>query len=212
MGLLYKGVDISQGSPVEDWQTHGMKFVPPKGCRARKEKPRMIVLHWTGSENKAEQVFRTLNSRELGVHLVTQGTRVVQLCDLDLVALHAGVANEGSIGIENRNRGRPPSSPGHIRAVSTSLIHGQRMLTLDFTKDEVATIASLVTVMCDHFGIEKVIPGRGSEPHDAVLTRAELARWNGVLGHYQVSIAKTDPGSALLRSLVLDHGFRMKAP
>lgn len=80
------------------------------GTRKRKAPARAVVHHWTGGTGGAQAVAHTLRTRKsrktgkpepLSIHFIVEPSgRVVQCADLDTVTLHAGAANEWSIGVE----------------------------------------------------------------------------------------------------------------
>lgn len=214
MGLLYNGTDLAGHLKVEDYREHGMQFVPGRGARKRLRvtKPELVVLHWTGAENAPEKVYANLQKRTppvggLGCHLVTHGTRIVQLCDLQHAAFCGGPkTNDRGVHIEAVNKGRGPST----RRVYKALIHGEWEKCLAFTDEEVETICALTSRLCEVFSIPKVLAGRAGIAEDKVMSAMQVSRFAGVLGHFQVEPGKYDPGTQLFDALILHHNFRMQ--
>lgn len=77
-----------------------------KNTKRFKKPPEGMVLHWTGAENPASRVARTLTNRNLSVTFVIEkdGT-IVQLADVLTRTAHAGIANDRFMGVEIVSRG-----------------------------------------------------------------------------------------------------------
>lgn len=89
------------------------------GARRRKAPARAVVFHWTGGSRGVEGVASTLRQRGLSIHFVVEPSgRVVQCADLDTVTLHAGAANEWSIGVEIVGGPAKDFTPEQYRAIA----------------------------------------------------------------------------------------------
>jgi len=197
-----------------------LSFAGLRSTRPRREPVRAIVLHWTGGAGGPAAVYRTLRTRSgprspdgLSIHYVvgTDG-ETVQMAPLSLVCLHAGIANEWSVGIEIVSPGFPMGT-AHEREkksgvrrevyadkLKTSRRTGVRML--DFTEAQTAAAMLLVETLCDSLKLPRRVPIEA----DGALARRELrpeelARFAGVMGHYHCHPTKLDPGTAILERL-----------
>jgi len=193
-------------APVLTWQDHGMRFNNGRGARRRhpKQKIDLIVLHWTGGEGTAKQIYKTLTSRELGVEFVVDREGVIwQFADPARVdTFDAGRVNPRSVGIEIVNygfsRGRPPGK-GAVRPVYQSSLNGKARSFAGFFPGQMRSTVAL----CDALrGPLKAIPKRlprndKGEVLRRVMTHEEVDNYSGVLGHFHVSRKKTDPGTEI---------------
>jgi N-acetylmuramoyl-L-alanine amidase len=95
--------------------------------------------------------------------------------------------------------GRPTTVPRPIREQPiTGTIQGQQLHQYDFTPEQYEALARLSATLCTIF--PKI---RCDYPRDAAgvlipqkLGDAELAVYQGILGHYHVQTNKVDPGPA----------------
>lgn len=200
--------------------SESLSFAGLRSTHPRVQPCRAIVLHWTGGAGGPAAVYRTLRTRSgprtpdgLSVHYVvgTDG-EVVQMAPHGLVCLHAGIANEWSVGIEVVSPGFPMGSAyererkaGVRREVysdkwKTTRRAGVKML--DFTEAQNAALVLLVETLCDTLRIPRRVP---IDADGSLLRRemrpAELASFAGVLGHAHCHPTKLDPGSAILERL-----------
>jgi hypothetical protein len=174
-------------------------------------KPSLVVIHWTGAENPPEAVYRNLGKRRppptgLGTHLITDGLRVVQVCDMQHAALCGGPTNERAVHIEAKNKGRGVSAK---RVTRREHYHGAMQRVLGFEPIELDAIARVTVRLCDALGIPRIIPARAGTIFPDVLSRRQLARFSGVLGHFMVSGEKLDPGMGIFEHLAINYGFRL---
>jgi N-acetyl-anhydromuramyl-L-alanine amidase AmpD len=159
-----------------------------------------VVVHWTGGERRsARNVYQVLRNRGLSVHFVIDADgRITQMTPLDARAAHAGIANARSVGIEVVNPG-PVSSgitPDPRRQVVEAHIHGRRIRYYDFTPEQYAALFELVSWLLDYFNIPKQV-----STATTAMPEQDLMRFEGVLGHYQITRNKTDPGPRILDAL-----------
>lgn len=183
--------------------------------RTRKRKPgtlRAVVLHWTGAENPASTMRRTLETRNLSVHaFVDQKGQVTHFEDpARVVCLHAGVANEWSAGVEIANVGVGALKPKWPRTRYPLALNGRPAVPCAaFYPEQLTSVAELVEGWCEAYGIPRELP---REPDGGVawrvLSAEEQASFSGVLGHFHVAIGKRDPGKDLLQYLALRWGQR----
>ena len=163
------------------------------------------VVHWTGGTGDARRVGKTLMSRGLSIHYVVEPSgRIVQLAEHGTRCAHAGIANDGSIGIEVVSRGYP------TRAADEHDVHvigGRRVRCLRWPDEQMRSVVWLVEALCGELGIPRVIPGESGEV--ALTRRAGPTGWvrlAGVIGHLHVHNAKDDPGGAVFHELAQE-GF-----
>jgi N-acetyl-anhydromuramyl-L-alanine amidase AmpD len=195
-----------------------LSFARLRSTHPRRERCRAIVLHWTGGMGGPEQVYRTLRSRVgprtpdgLSVHYVISAHgEVVQMAPTSLVCLHAGVANEWSVGVEIVSPGLPMGAAyerekkaGVQRAVYADRMRKARrpIKLLDFTTAQTDAVTLLVESLCDTLGIVRAVPTEGDELMRRQMTAAELGAFSGVMGHFHAHPTKLDPGTALLERL-----------
>lgn len=197
-----------------------LTFAGLRSTRPRRERCRAIVVHWTGGAGGPAAVYRTLRTRTgprspdgLSVHYVVGSDgEVVQMAPHDAVCLHAGVANEWSVGIEVVSPGFPAGS-AHMRERKAGVrreVYRDRLKTtrrggvamLDFTAAQTSALELLVGSLCDEMQIRRAVP---VEPGGLLMRREmtpdELADFEGVLGHYHAHPTKMDPGTAFLERL-----------
>lgn len=197
----------------------GLSFAGLRSTHPRTERCRAVVLHWTGGAGGPAQVYRTLRTRSgprspdgLSVHyVVSTAGEVVQMAPHHLVCLHAGIANEWSIGIEIVSPGLPSGSAyerekrdGVRRMVYEDRMRGARrpirMLAFTAAQDEAVTL--LCETLCDQLELPRRVP---VDADGALLRRqftaGELAAFSGVMGHYHCHSTKLDPGTRFLDAL-----------
>lgn len=196
--------------------TDSLRFEGLRSVRKRREPLRAIVLHWTGGIGDPAQVYRTLRSRVtpnapegLSIHYVVGSDGlVVQMASENLVCLHAGLANEWSIGIEVVCPGFPgtlqakEAARGVHRDLYRDSLRGRWVRMLDYTARQQEAVVVLVEALCDAFSIPKRVPcEKDGSLARRKLTSPELANFSGVLGHYHAHDQKMDPGTRPLERL-----------
>lgn len=196
-----------------------LRFDQLRSTHQRTQPVRGIVIHFTGGSGGPEQVYRTLRSRVgphspdgLSVHYVVGSDgEVVQMCAHDRVCLHAGVANEWSIGIECVSPGIAMGSAyaaeakrGVHREVYIDRPRGgaHKVRMLDFTPPQTASLVLLVETLCDTLSVPRRVPMEGERYSPRQFTPAEFASYRGVLGHLHVHPTKTDPGGRIFETLL----------
>ena len=195
--------------PVRPWTESGLEVVRGHGARKRTQKIDLVVWHWTGGEGGAEQVYRVLHRRELGVEFCIDHSGVIwQFCDPALVdTFDAGVVNRRSVGVEIANYGsRAPEdtvpSRGAERPRYTTILNGRARTFAHFWSGQIAAALSLADALSRALEIPRQVP-RGMkgfvEPN--TLPRERLVAFSGHLGHFHVSTQKIDPGLDLLEAL-----------
>lgn len=209
MTLVVGGKPVPCEVEVKDWTEHGLQIRPGWGARPRQQKPDLVVLHWTGGEGTAAQLFanlqrKTLTRGPLGVEFcVDRAGMVWQFCDpTDVDTFDAGVANKRSVGVEVVSYGMrrlwqriPPA--GFDRVEYTCALAGRKPVRVAHFYDcQTTAIIALVRALVNAYGIEPRTPGV-----DGTLTPIQLDLFKGVCGHYHISPKKTDPGTALMHAV-----------
>ena len=178
----------------------------------RRRKPlRNLVIHWTGAENSAQKVFRTLKRRDLSVDFIIDWDGKTYMCNPDPLRYrtsHAGNANSYSVGVEVVNYGTrrlASEVPQHKiaqkhRPLTLQTIHGKQRFVADFFPEQVKALKRLVWGVGYHLDIETAFPTKPGtrQIQDTVI---DWRSFEGVLGHFHVSGRKTDPGTAVLQEL-----------
>jgi N-acetyl-anhydromuramyl-L-alanine amidase AmpD len=196
-----------------------LSFAQFRSTHPRREPVRAIVLHWTGGIGGPKRVYETLRARKghrtpdgLSVHYVigTDG-EVVQMAPHGLTCLHAGPANEWSIGVEIVSPGlamgaayRRELAMGVRRVVYADFIKSTKRATemVDFTTQQTAAVVQICDVLCDTFNITRAVPvNECGALLRREMTADELAAFSGVLGHYHCHPTKLDPGTRILEIL-----------
>lgn len=164
-----------------------------------------VVLHWTGGTGDARRVGKTLMQRGYSIHYVVEPSgRIVQLAEHGTRCAHAGIANDGSIGIEVVSRGYPTRAADEH---DTYVIGDRRVRCLRWPAEQMHAVVWLVEALCGELGIPRSIPGEGGA---VALTRRPgplgWVRLRGVIGHLHVHGSKHDPGGAIFHELAQE-GF-----
>ncbi len=115
----------------------------------------------------------------------------------------------GDGGILTKNFTGHPARPGPVRG----LIQGEELVQYDYTPQQYAALTKLTAALC------KIFPKiQCRYPVDAagnLITRklpgAELAAYEGVLGHYHIQTDKVDPGPAFQWDRVIGGARRILA-
>ncbi len=168
--------------------------------KPRTQPIRGVVVHYTGGEGSAQQVYNVLKSRGLSVHYhIDQKGRVTQYAPYDVVCLHAGPANHWSVGIEVSCVGHGVQNPRWPRTRYPDEIHGKKVRQARFYPEQQAALNELVTYLCDELELPREVA-----PGSTLLSSWDLSRFRGVLGHFHLSRNKLDPGSEPLQG-IRDH-------
>jgi len=212
--IIVGGIRFSVDAPVISMESHGLLFKvgPCARRRAPKQLIDLIVLHWTAGEATARQTYRTLSGRELGVEFVVDRQGIIwQFADPALIdTFDAGSANRRSAGIEITNYGFRRSGKkipmkGRDRPKYRTTLNGR---SREFAGYYPAQIQSAIA-LCDTLRsplryVSKVIP-RDGNGHllKRTMTKKELQEFSGVLGHFHISKAKSDPGTDIFEAFDL---------
>ena len=212
-GRSYELIHPETGTPIPifNWKDTGMEFKIGDGYNKRRKADITLgVIHWTGSENSVETMFKVLNKRKLGVeYCISPYGSLYQFCDMmEVDTADAGAANKISWGVEVVNAG--------IRSINTvwrepryrktkmgprhpyeTRIHGRNVKCWDFYKEQTMTLLALNSL------IAEVVPTYESN----VCIANEEINWRefkGAIGHFHITRRKLDPGTEPMKHL---HGF-----
>ena len=198
--------------------TEGLSFAGLRSTRPRKEAVRAVVLHWTGGMGGPAAVYRTLRTRVgprtpdgLSIHYVIAADgEVVQMAPHGLVCLHAGIANEWSIGVEIVSPGIPKGTAyekerkaGVRREAYPALMRKARrpISLLDFTEAQTKSVVLLCETLCDTLGVRRAVPEEDGALQRTEMSPSQLAAFGGVMGHFHCHPSKLDPGTRILERL-----------
>ena len=209
--LIIGGEPVWVGAPVRTWDDHGLEFrAGAKNARARTAAVDLIVLHVTGGEGAPPQVYRTLTARGLSCDFVIDADGVIwQHSDPATVCTyHAGHVNGRSVGVEIVNHGftRDPkllAKWSGLREQYETTIHGRKItMSRSHGAQHAATLA-LCDALTTRLAIPRELPrGDTGKLRTGAMTRAEVAGYRGVLGHFHLTTAKIDPGTDVLDTLL----------
>ncbi len=95
-----------------------------------------------------------------------------------------------------------PARPAAVKGI----VQGETLIQYDYTSEQYAALIKLTAALAKVFPKIKLDYPRGPDgkvlPHK--LPDAELAKFQGVLGHYHIQTNKTDPGPALQWDKVIE--------
>lgn len=212
--IIIGGVEYPCSIPVQPWAETGYHFAAH--TRPRAHPTRWVVLHWTGAENRAADVYRNMATRRnpqtgraepLCVHFVVdQLGEIYQMADAQIRGAHCAArgGNAWSVGIEIVNRGHALQLPdkGFKRPLRVELVHGQRVKYGDFFHAQIVAATALTRALCEAYGLPLTAPtGPDGDVLARSLTDVELEAYRGPLGHYHLEAGKPDPAPELLRRI-----------
>ncbi|RIA97250.1 N-acetylmuramoyl-L-alanine amidase domain-containing protein [Glomus cerebriforme] len=159
-----------------------------------------IVLHWDVATSSS-QCFQVLVNRGLSVHLmIDRDGTVYQALDLVKRAWQARGVNDQSIGIEINNQfyinRQDPNWPRQ-EIYSRDPRSGIPYKHLDFTEIQKTRVVQVVEALCNIVTtIPRKLPPKGSD--GKIITRLlDKNEVKGVVGHFNTSVEKIDPGDSL---------------
>lgn len=191
--ITISGKPVGCASPVRNIETHGMQFKPGAGARKRLASPNLIVLHHTGGEGDAAGVYRVLQERGLGIEYVIGRTGIIwEMADPAKVdTFDAGNVNARSVGIEIISCGLAPlPKTAQDRGTYEARVNGHAFTFAKYYEAQLKAVADL----CDSLTTGLRIP-RIYATTPGLMAPAVLALFRGVIGHYQCSAIKNDPGT-----------------
>jgi N-acetyl-anhydromuramyl-L-alanine amidase AmpD len=202
--VVVYGHKVAIDADVLLWTDTGLEFKAGDGARRRNPKRQVDlgVVHWTGSENDIPTLFRTLDTRELGVEFAIDKAGVIwQFCDPALIdTFDAGVVNPRSWGVEVVCYGHRKlfslRNPDSARPTYNCRLHGKTFKAAEFNHAQLQALHALCNAMATAFpSMPRQVP---VGPDRLVLNRAmrpdELRDYRGVVGHFHITNKKVDPG------------------
>ena len=197
--------------PVFGPDDHGIEFKPGDGYNKRRRTDIDLgVFHWTGSENAIETMAETLRKRKLGIeYAISPYGSLYYFCDpMEVDTADAGIANARSWGVEIVNAGvrrantlwREPQYRKVKMGPRTpydTVIHGKKLRCWNFYPAQTMTA----------FALNKALVGAISTYPADVCTVPGVVKIKGngaivgACGHYNISEAKTDPGTLFMEEL-----------
>jgi len=229
--IIYNGEQVSVNFDVVDGQTlptadkKGFCYFGKKypGLRKRKSACRAVVVHHTAGDGNAANIYNTLRTRKskktgqllnLGVHFtIDRDGTITQMGDIAFVLMHAGEANDWSVGIEIANRAvdRPGVTSKFPREATVEKVHGRNQKCVKFYPEQVEACKKLVNVLCELLELPKQVPmdAQGNLLRTA-LPPALLKVVRGVIGHWHITDSKWDPVPHILEEVRVDFQLRQK--
>ena len=198
------------GAPagVRTWLSTNLKFDPSgPGARPRAQTIDLFVLHWTGGEGGARQVFNTLSRKNYGVEFcIDQDGAIWQFADpLRVDTFDAGKYNRRSMGVEIVNYGfTGPNrvAPGQWvkwRGTHRTTLRKRERFFARFLVPQLRAALALVDAVIESgtTDIERRLPRYFDHPGQVIsetLPDDYLSNYGGVLGHFHLTDRKDDPG------------------
>lgn len=194
--------------PIFNWKDTGMEFRVGDGYnKVRKVDITLGVIHWTGSENSVETMFKVLNKRKLGVeYCISPYGSLYQFCDMMKVdTADAGAANKISWGVEIVNAGirrrntvwREPryrkTKMGPRHGYDTR-IHDRKVRCWDFYQEQTMTLLALNKLICQTVNTYEANVCTAD-------TEIDWKNFKGAVGHFHITKRKLDPGTEPMKNL-----------
>lgn len=201
-----------QRVPVNVPVNHSLVFAPGMpGTRVRTQPVQFGVMHWSGGDNDASDVYDTLTARGLSIHFILDRAGTIWQCadPARVVCAHVGSGpNAISWGVEIVNYGaaQTPPEAGRERERYEALIRGRWRTVADFLPAQYIAIGALFDAVQTALRLPKAVH-HGTE----IVPWAELRRFRGVIGHFHVSDDKRDPGTRPLERLAQHWGQQYRA-
>jgi len=167
-----------------------------------------IILHWDVTHTSAGAVD-VLQRRGLSTHfLIDSDGTIYQTLDVEYKAVHAGEANDRSIGIdlnhvahnllrtpkEGHTYGRRQQRDGPSPPVR---INGVQYRSYGYTDAQYQALIALLTELMGSLDIPKNVPlGENGEVRLNILEEDDANSFKGLLAHWHLSAEKWDPGPA----------------
>lgn len=216
-GMIVGGKVVHCDLPVHNMDDHGLVFRPGEGGRAVSPKTvvDLAVWHWTAGEGEYKQLYKVLDTRELGVEWYIGGGAIYQFCDpLVVDAFAAGKYNPRAVNVEVKNYGfrdKPSDVPKTKRGVRPTFecVQNNRKRTFArFWPEDLVAIAALAKAISAAIpSIPLVVPtGPDNRVYPNYIGPVKMKTTKGHVGHYMFNDEKSDPGPEPLQYL-LDQGI-----
>jgi len=211
---------ICNGEPVEiDWdkvvlwdEEGGLKCGPAQyKSRKAARSVKLFVVHWDACLSSAK-MSEVLKERGLSVPFAidNDGT-IYQLMDTKHIAWHAKGVNQQSVGVEIANAVLPKYNEWYEkkglgkRAIKSGVKLNGAVLTpmLDFYPVQVEALTALLAAVCRAHQIPFKVPL--NKDGSLVMGRDDRVAgrlFKGIVGHYHVTVQKSDPAGLPLDTIV----------
>lgn len=181
--------------PADPGRNFGpFRFKGNIGPQAMRGHISMMVVHHDACLS-ARQCFKVLLSRGLSTHFIIDNDGIVyQPWDLCHATWHAGSVNGYSIGFDMSNAAVVQfASHYRDRGIFTGVINGGTFTALGYSEAQYMSCIAAIRELTRFFPRIKPIPPIGE---DGLVVPGKIANdhFEGVVGHYHLSVQKWDPG------------------
>ncbi len=184
--------DVRPSEPKRTYTPYrGMGNIGPNAMRGRVY---MMVIHHDACLS-ARQCFKVLVRRGLSTHFIIDNDGIIyQPWDLAHSTWHAGKVNRYAVGFDMSNAASIQyASHYRDRGIFTGEINGGKFTALGYSEAQYLSAIGAIKAICRFFPRIKPVPPIGE---DGQVINKVIAndRFEGVLGHYHLSVHKWDPG------------------
>ena len=174
----------------------------------RRRKPNLFVVHWDGCLSSRD-CYTVLEKRGLSAHFcIDNDGTIYQLLDTQDVAWHARGVNSRSIGVEISNAvdmvyesDYDPPRP----ILENITIHEKRLKPFQgFYPIQIEALKALTKALHKAYDIELKCPIDNGKLVNTIYPDVINNSFKGVVGHYHVSLQKTDPAGLDLEKLLIE--------
>lgn len=198
--MLVNGVNATAGTDLEV----DILDVKLKGVTRRRERPRKIIIDWSGNEMNAEEYGRFLEKSKVGCHLFIDAEgSITQYADLwaQRVMRHPNTVLElDAIWIVLQNRGAPPADSRVSRGSFAYRWGNEVMPVLGATADQIDALIEVVALICESLDIEPCLPRVDGVPARRKIGTKVATNWQGILLASHISPSMS-PGPGVLDAL-----------
>lgn len=202
------------------WSMGNTERLSARRCQRKLRRVvKQVLVHLDGL-GSASSCFQVLHDeRGLSAHfLIDNDGTIYQTLALMERALHGGMVNEISVGIELQNRGNAArhgtfyddGKHGPQRAKVYCEIHGVKILAYDFTEPQYRAMIALSQALHKHLDVPLRCPEKGGDLVYSLID--DPRRFEGFLGHYHIEAQKWDPGPFDFRRLFRAVGAKVIFP
>ncbi len=177
---------------------------PDKVIQDLKGRLHSIVLH-TPLTCTSAQTFHVLKQRALSTHFMIEGNGTIhQATDVVDVALHCGMPNPVSVGVDLSNAqpnlaaGAPMPACMHGRPISDNMvINGVPWKSTGFTDQQYDSLIALLRLLMRLFDIPAAFPLNEQGAILPEVMALPASTFSGILCHWHIKQDKFDPGPGL---------------
>lgn len=213
--IIWSGRELNIGDELTVHRDPACWFDPSDaGCGLRRERPELLVAHWSGGERDGWGIYETLVERELAVEFAMDDEGALyQFADpMKTFCAHAHGVNTVSFGLEIQCRGLVPGpfKPAQLKRLNANFPRGTYKATVNGQEVSIACFNAkqleAFVDFCDALACAKLLPrlvyGAKGAPLMGVVPLKRAKQMRGVIGHYMVSDEKTDPGPQPFEELI----------